>query len=268
MHPADTGGMSSEKRLVERLRPTPLLLTATVMQVTAIPLYAVNASHQRTGPFWGWLPTVAVTVLTATACRQTATTAGLDPATARLWRSIAVVSVLIGLGTLGDARQSVVHPERVSQQQHDLATSACYALAVAVLCWALLRMPGRRTGRPERSARLLLDAVTLGITVSVFAWYFAVLALDAGDGRRITLPMIMLATMALIVALAAVKIAVSGVGGMEPGTLRWFAAGAGIGTIGSGLFPLLVDVASRWRSTTSAPDTRRSGCCVPSRPAP
>ncbi|HEX9999443.1 MAG TPA: hypothetical protein VGB74_03230, partial [Actinoplanes sp.] len=198
--------MSSENRAVDRLRPTPLLVIALVMQTAAIVLYAVNASHLRIGVIWGWLPTVVVAGLAAIAARQAAAAAEAGSAAARLWRTVTVVAFLTGLGTAGDARQSVLHPERMIQQDHDALSSACYALALGVLCWTLLRMPGRRTGRPQRSTRLLLDALTLGITVGVFAWYFMSRAIHAGDGGRVTIPMIMLVTIGLIVALAAVKL--------------------------------------------------------------
>ena len=153
-------------RQVGRLRPTPLLATAAVMQVAAIVLYAVNLPAQRLSPAWGFVPAAVVALLTAVACRQTARAPGLGPVPARLWRSIGWVCLLAGLGTIGDARQSVTHPERVTQQQHDLATSICYVLAVVVLLWALLRLP---IGRRGATTRFVLDALTISVTVGVFA---------------------------------------------------------------------------------------------------
>jgi diguanylate cyclase (GGDEF)-like protein len=234
--------VTSDQRPVERLRPTPLLVTAMVMQLAAIALFAVNASHQLIGVVWGWLPGIVITGLSGVACRHAADAPGLDVVAARLWRSIGLVSILVGLGTVGDARQSVVHPERVTQQQHDLPTSLCYALALGVLLWALLRLPIGMRGQRERTTRFVLDAVTISITVGVFAWYFATRAIDAGSGHRTTVPMIMLAVLGLIVALALVKVAMSGLGGLDRVTVRWFATAAVVGTAGGGLFPLLIEV--------------------------
>ena len=146
------------------------------------------------------------------------------------WRSIGWALVLVGLGGIGDARLTAIDPARVSQQQHDLATSIVYAAAIAVLLWALLRLPV--TGRRGTGTRFLLDALTISVTVGVFAWYFTVRALNAGDGQRTTVPMLMLAVLGLIVALAMVKVAMSGTAGLEHGTLRWFATAAGVGTVG------------------------------------
>ncbi|MCY1142109.1 bifunctional diguanylate cyclase/phosphodiesterase [Actinoplanes sp. Pm04-4] len=225
-------------RPVARLRPTPLLATAVLMQVTAIVLYAVNATQPRFSPAWGWLPGIVMMVVTAIACWQTAGTAGLDRVAARLWRSIAWCSALVALGSIGDARQSLLDPERVSQQQHDLPTSIAYAAAVIIVIWALLRLP--LGGNRSTTTRFVLDALTIGVTVTVFAWYFTVRALSSGDAQRTTVPMMMLAVLGLIVALALVKVAMTGMGGLEQGTLRWFAAAAVVGTVGGGLVPLVV----------------------------
>ena len=225
-------------RPVARLRLTPLLATAAFMQVTAIVLYAVNATQPRFGPAWGWLPGIVLMGVTAVACWQTAGTPGLDRVAVRLWRSISMCAALIALGTIGDARQSMVHPERVSQQQHDLPTSICYLAGIVLVIWALLRLP--LGGTRSTTTRFVLDALTIGVTVTVFAWYFTVRAIGSGNGQRTTVPMLMLAVLGLIVALALVKVAMTGMGGLEHGTLRWFAAAAILGTVGGGLLPLVV----------------------------
>jgi diguanylate cyclase (GGDEF)-like protein len=214
-------------------RLTPPLVLAAMMQVTAVALFAANP-----GPVWAWLPAVVQTALTALACRRTAGTPGLDPVAARLWRSICLVCVLLALGTVGDARQSVIDPARVTQQQHDLPTSICYALTVAVLLWSLLRLPTPR----GRTTRFALDALTVAVTVTVFAWYFVERSIVSGTGRTTTVPMLMLAVLGLIVALALVKLTMSGLDRLDPGTIRWFAVAAAVGTAGGGLFPILVHV--------------------------
>ncbi|MCO8273071.1 bifunctional diguanylate cyclase/phosphodiesterase [Actinoplanes sp. TRM 88003] len=263
-------------RSVARLRLTPLLATAVLMQVTAIVLYAVNLAQPPFGPAWGWLPGIVLMGVTAVACWQTAGTPGLDRVAVRLWRSIAICAALVGLGTIGDARQSLVDPERVNQQQHDLPTSICYAIAVVIVIWALLRLP--LGGNRSTTTRFVLDAITIGVTVSVFGWYFTVRAMNAGDGQRTTVPMMMLAVLGLIVALALVKVAMTGMGGLEPGTLRWFAAAAVLGTVGGGLVPLVVHMppgvsaAQVFSPATMlcvalAADRHRRAAALPPRPA-
>ncbi len=220
-----------------RLRPTPLLVTGAVLQVLAIVLYAINAAHQHFGPAWGWLPGVFISIVTAITCVQTARTPGLDKVAARLWRSIAWCAGLVALGTAGDARLSMIDPPRVTEQQHDLPTSLCYGGAIAIILWAMLRLP---VGRNGTITRFVIDAVTIGVTVSVFAWYFMTQAADAGNAHRTTVPTLMLAVLGLIVLLTMVKVAVTGMGGLERGTVRWFATAALTGVIGGGVFPLVI----------------------------
>jgi diguanylate cyclase (GGDEF)-like protein len=234
--------MTSDEHPVERLRPTPLLVTAAVMQLVAVVLYAVNGPHQHFSLFWGWTPAIVISGLTAVAARRAAGVPGLEAPQARLWRSIGWVALLTGLGTLGDARQSVLDPLRVSQQQHDVPTSICYVLTMVVLLWSLLRLPIGRRRQRQTTFRFVLDALTISVTVGVFSWYFALRTIAGGDARRTTVPMILLAVLGFIVALALVKVALSGLGELDRVTMRWFAAAAAVGTAGGGLFPLLVDV--------------------------
>ncbi|MBL7254419.1 putative bifunctional diguanylate cyclase/phosphodiesterase [Paractinoplanes lichenicola] len=230
--------MTSE-RPVARLRLTPLLAAGAVMQLAAIVLYAVNSAHQRFSPAWGWLPGIALTLVTVVACWQTARTPGLDRVAARLWRSIGATAFFVALGNIGDARQSVLDPARATQQQHDTPTAICYAIAIGLVIWTLMRLPLDRRGT---TARFLLDALTITVTVGVFAWYFTTRAITSGSSQHTTVPTLMLAVLGLIVALAMIKVAMSGTGGLEQGVLRWFAGAAAIGTVGGGLFPLFVEV--------------------------
>jgi diguanylate cyclase (GGDEF)-like protein len=79
--------------------------------------------------------------------------------------------------------------------------------------------------------------------MGIFAYYFAVRAnggFVAAGGR--TVPVIMLASLGLVGSLAFVKVAVSGLGGLDRVTVRLLAAAAAVGAVGGGLFPLLVEV--------------------------
>src|ERR1700760_3047103 len=115
--------MTSEVRAVARWRPTPLLMTAVAMQVAAVAFYGLKAVEPHVSPVWGWLPGIVITVLTAISCRHAAATPRLDAVSARLLRSIGTVAILVGLGTAGDARESITAPARVTLQQHDPITS-------------------------------------------------------------------------------------------------------------------------------------------------
>ena len=233
--------MSEEQPGVARLRPTLLLAAVTTMVLVAAALYAINAVEQRFSLLWCWLPGVFAAGVSAVASYRAARTSGLNPAAARLWRSFVLICVLVGLATLGDARQSVVDPARAALQQHDLPTSICLGIALCALIVALLRMPTDRRGRRERTIRYLLDSLTVGATLAVFTWYFATSA-GSPSARWAVTPALGVTAIAMLVAVALIKVALTGLGGLDRGTVRWFAAAALIGAVGGRLFPLLVDV--------------------------
>jgi diguanylate cyclase len=238
-----TGQMAYEERRVARRRATPLLVAAVAVQLAGIALFLTNVSDQRLPPFVCWLPSIVSTLLAAYACRRTAASPALDPVASRLWRQIALVATLVAVGLVGDTRAAFADPATFDGKTHDLPTSVVYGLSMVVLLWALLRLPiGRRTDR-QRVVRFVLDAMTVGTTMGIFVWYLTARAFGGwGDAGANLVPMMVLASLGLIGSLAFVKIAMSGLGGLDRGTLRLLAAAAGIGAAGGGLFPLLVEL--------------------------
>jgi diguanylate cyclase (GGDEF)-like protein len=235
--------MAVDGQQVGRLRATPVLVTAVVVQVVAVAIFLINVSEQRTSALWGWFPDLAATGVAAFACWQAAAALGVDRPARRLWRQLAVVCAVVIVATVGDTRQSLLHPTFADQTYHDAPTSALYVLAMLLLLWALLRLPMDNSGENGRISRFALDAVTVSITVGVFAWYFSMRSPAVGDGASTrTVPVVMLAMLGLIGSLAFVKIAMTGLGGLDKHTVRLLAAAAAVGAGGGGLFPLMVDL--------------------------
>ncbi len=235
--------MAGDGRRVERLRATPMLVTATTVLLAAIALFAVNLEVQRTDAVWGWMPAMLGSAVAGLICWQAAAAPGLDRVGRRLWRQLALVCVLVVFGVVGDARQTVLDPSWTLEQEHDRFSATCYALAMLVLLWALLRLPMGRGETGRQMLRFVLDAATVCITMGIFAWYFTVRgASGPAAAEKATVPMIMLASLGLIGSLALVKVAVSGLGGLDRLTVRLLALAAAVGAAGGGLFPLFVDV--------------------------
>ena len=239
--------MAGDGRQVERLRATPMLVTATAVVLAALALFLVNMAEQVTDAVWGWMPAMLGTAAAGLVCWQAAAAPGLDRVGRRLWRQLALVCVLVVLGVAADARQTVLDPAWTVEQKHDGIAAGAYTLAMLVLLWALLRLPMGSDGSDgggRQMSRFVLDAATVTVTMGIFAWYFAVrsgageLATGGGD----TVPMVMLASLGLIGSLAFVKVAVSGLGGLDRVTVRLLAAAAGVGAVGGGAFPLVVEV--------------------------
>jgi diguanylate cyclase (GGDEF)-like protein len=248
--------MAAEARQLERLRATPVLVAACVAQLAAVAVFLVNVAEQQTTPLLGWCIVMIATVVGGRSCWQASGEPGVDRVSRRLWRQLALVCALVVVGSAGDARQSVVNPARMDQKQHDPITSAVYVLALVTLLWALLRLPVGMRGQKERRFRFVLDAVTVSITVGIFAMYFAMrMARSWATSSSTIVPMIMLALLGLIGSLAVVKVAVSGLGGLDRITIRLLAAGTVVGGVGGGVFPLLISLPDMIGSQLFVPGT-------------
>ncbi|GGQ54566.1 putative bifunctional diguanylate cyclase/phosphodiesterase [Couchioplanes azureus] len=235
--------MTVDEQQVERLRPTPVLLTAAGVLVASIMLFAVNHAEQRTPVVWGWLPALVGTAVAGWACWHTASTEGLDRVTARVWRCLSLVCLFIALGVAGDARYYARNPGAMDQD-HDVPTTIAYAVAMVVLLWTLLWLPMDARGRRDRvMVRFLLDAATVTVTLGIFSWYLITRVLHAWrDGSGDAVPILTLTALGLIGALAFVKVAVSGFGGLDRIAVRLLAVGAAVGAAGGGLFPIFVEL--------------------------
>ncbi|BCJ55558.1 hypothetical protein Asp14428_70330 [Actinoplanes sp. NBRC 14428] len=232
--------MTVDERQVERLRPTPMLLTAAAVLAASVVLFTVNYAEQRTQVVWGWMPAMVGTAVAGWECWRTASVPDLDRVTARVWRSFAGASVILVLAITGDARHYVLDPGALGQD-HDLPTSIAYGAAVLLLLWALLRLPMSGYQRDRLMLRFVLDSATVTITLGVFSWYLITEVLDAWQaGSTRAVPMLILTGMGLVAALAFVKVAVSGFGGLDRVALRLLALAAAIGAAGGGLVPLFL----------------------------
>jgi diguanylate cyclase (GGDEF)-like protein len=235
--------MTQDVRRVEPLRVTPLLAVAIAVQLAGVVLFLVNTAERLIPPFVVWLPAVAGSALATLACWRTAGSPRLDPFVARLWRQLAVVAGLVAAGLIGDLRQAYLNPAGFNGTVHDGITSVTYAMCLLVLLWALLRLPIGKRSDKQKVVRFVLDALTVGTTLAIFAWYLTARAFGGwtGPGSKAA-PMLVLTGLGLIGSLAFVKVAMSGLGGLDRGTIRLVAAAAGVGAAGGGLFPLLVDL--------------------------
>jgi diguanylate cyclase (GGDEF)-like protein len=227
--------MSQDGQQVGRFRITWLLAAAAAVQICAAVIFGINWTAQVTSVVLSWTPVVAATALAGWACLRTADAPGLDPVQRRLWRHLALVCAVVIVGVasgtvdaLGDVRAPSIR------------TAVLYVVAVLVLLWALLSLPVGAEKNRDRLVRFILDATIVTITVGLFAWYYVFRRIDNWDGSlRTTVPFVMLLLIGLIGALAFVKVAITGLGGMDRPALRLLAVAALVGAVGGGVFPLV-----------------------------
>jgi diguanylate cyclase (GGDEF)-like protein len=233
--------MTGEAPQVERLRATPALVTAALVQIAGVVVFLANVSTQTVPPVFGWVMSMLSSGVAAVACWRAGGTPGVSRIGRRLWREFAVVATLVVVALGGDARRALIDPRGYADRDHDVVTTVLYLLAMVVLLVALLRLPVGKRDEKERIGRFVLDAATVGITTGIFTWYLTLRAFGGWNGAgHNALPMVILAFLGLIGSLAFVKIAMSGLGGLDRVTIRLLAAAAAVGGAGGGLFPLLV----------------------------
>jgi diguanylate cyclase (GGDEF)-like protein len=234
--------MSGDREHVERLRATPMLLAAVAMQLGSIALFSVNWSAQRTAIVWEWAPVLAASALGALACRRAGRSPRLDRVARRLWRQLGLVCGVVAVGVVSNTVDAATGPPELARQ-HGIPTAVLYVLAVLVLLWTLLRLPIGEGRHRDRLVRFLLDAAIVTIAVGLFAWYYAFRQVDTWDVTlRSAMPFLILLLIGLIGALAFVKVAISGFGGLDRPAVRLLALAAGVGAGGGGLFPIVVEL--------------------------
>jgi diguanylate cyclase (GGDEF)-like protein len=227
--------MSDDRQQVGRFRVTLLLTAAAVVQLCAAIVFWINWTAQVTSVLISWLPVMLGAALAGWACLRTAAEPGLDPVQRRLWRQLALVCAMVIVGNAGGTVDAMLGKRGPTPH-----TSALYVLAVLILLWALLSLPVGPGHNRDRLVRFILDATIVTTTVGLFAWYYLFRRIDTWNGSlRTAMPFVMLLLIGLIGALAFVKVAITGLGGMDRPALRLLAFAALVGAVGGGVFPLV-----------------------------
>ncbi|WP_433207029.1 putative bifunctional diguanylate cyclase/phosphodiesterase [Dactylosporangium sp. CS-047395] len=218
-------------------RPTRLLVAAAGLALLAEVWFGVGLLHP-TPAVVSWVAVPFVVGLAVGACLQAAGAGGMAAGAARFWRHVALGMGLIGLGAVSngvDMFRGIARPGHVGA-----LTSAIYVVGLAVLLWALLRIPGARRSRGEW-LRFGLDSATVLVTVLTFCWHF--LLSDwrtwSGDNASGARSILALLACGAVVVFAFVKIAFTGTGPLDRRALYLLASAGAVGALGGALAPLL-----------------------------
>ncbi|WP_433047711.1 putative bifunctional diguanylate cyclase/phosphodiesterase [Dactylosporangium sp. CS-033363] len=218
-------------------RPTRLLVAAAVVALLAEVWFGVGLLHP-TPAVVSWVAVPFVVGLAVRACLKAAGAGGMAAGAARFWRHVALGMALIGLGAVSngvDMLRGIARPGHVGA-----LTSGIYVAGLAVLLWALLRIPGTRRSRGEW-LRFGLDSATVLVTVLTFCWHF--LLSDwrtwSGDNASGARSILALLACGAVVVFAFVKIAFTGTGPLDRRALYLLASAGAVGALGGALAPLL-----------------------------
>ncbi|GIE96245.1 GGDEF domain-containing protein [Paractinoplanes rishiriensis] len=150
-------------------RSAPLLRASWVVLLAAAFWFTVNLVHP-VGPslaLWFGTPLGALAasgVFWVTSRRQ-----NLPKPARRFWRHLTLVGLLVGVGQTFQAHDAWRHPgATLSVGPVVLAASLA---AIAIIVWALFRLPTGKTTRSE-TTQVSLDAGTVMLATAVFIWHF------------------------------------------------------------------------------------------------
>ncbi|WP_432991057.1 putative bifunctional diguanylate cyclase/phosphodiesterase [Dactylosporangium sp. CA-233914] len=230
---ADLGGVET----VGALRSTRLLVGASLVAVLAEAWFAVGLARP-TPAMLSWVAMLFAIGLAVTACVQTSRAPGIAPGAGRFWWHVALGMSLIGLGAVSngvDTWRGIVKPQHIGT-----LTAGFYIAGLAMLLWAMVRIPGHRRSRGEW-LRFGLDSATVVVAVLTFAWHFVLRNWHEWSGGNVTgaRALMALGTCGAVCAFAFVKVAFTGTGPLDRRALYLLASAGGAGALGGAMSPLL-----------------------------
>jgi diguanylate cyclase (GGDEF)-like protein len=153
----------------------------------------------------------------------------------RLWRQLATVSLLVGVAGTSNGYDAEFGPGAPTQLMSPV-TLGWFVVGMLYLVWCLLRLPTGAEGNREHLLRFWLDASAVVVGGGLFAWHLAFRHTVWSDPGSPFLPLLLVA---LVAALAFVKVAMSGFGDLDRPAIRLLALAAVVGGSGAGVTPLL-----------------------------
>ncbi|HYN93320.1 MAG TPA: EAL domain-containing protein [Pilimelia sp.] len=199
----------------------PVVLTAAMI-LTATAWAAAQVGGRGGPKALGWLPAAFALATAAAAAIGAARVPGVPPGAARFWRhlgaAVALAAASLALPTTALLRAGPAGDPPAGWLP--VATELMSSTAVALVVWALLRVPvGRLT--PGQWVRLLLDTVTVVVGVGLVIWYasfgaaFLARPVDDSPWTQLVVGSLLLGGLA-----AVAKAVLMGPGPVDPGALR------------------------------------------------
>ncbi|GAA3160206.1 hypothetical protein GCM10010466_58830 [Planomonospora alba] len=209
-----------------------------VLAVLSLGWFVLNLVHPLHLPAVGWVPVVLCAALGASVCARVARSAHLTAPVRSFWRSVTAAAVLVLAAVLSNAYDTLSGSGGLAQQS-EAHTMAIYLAGVLVTLWALLRLP---VGERSRGAWLTLglDTGIVVLAAGLFGWSFAV---DGSAGLAEAtgsyLPTLMTVVLGFVGVLTAVKLALTGAGPLDRGSLSVLGLGLLAGAAAGALLSLL-----------------------------
>ncbi|BCY13579.1 bifunctional diguanylate cyclase/phosphodiesterase [Actinoplanes sp. L3-i22] len=212
---------------------------AVGLLVFVVGWFLIGLGHVWSHPIVGWLPLPVIIGIFVTECHRLFRSTALDRDTRRFWGRAALASAVLLPGVLSSMADALGGP--ALSQTFSTRTEVLFALVLAIILWALLRLPAwQRSGSDW--LRFGLDTTIVLLTGGVLTWHFWLSRLEFGSSPTTTPASILAIVGVAVVSLVAfLKVAFAGAGRLDRGSLHLLSAGVALAASTGGVAPLLAD---------------------------
>jgi diguanylate cyclase (GGDEF)-like protein/PAS domain S-box-containing protein len=186
----------------------PAVVGLVLLAAAAIVLCPLPVGDVRVRVIGFWFSQPILDFLLFAVCRGIARSAVLPAPMRRFWRALGRGGLLFMIGDIAQTVITVRRPDRDAAAPGSIQTIFS-VLAIGVIIWSMLTYPLPAGTRRER-LRFWLDAATVLVAASVFAWIVTVTPAVTGAGTGMLLGSLFGNGLLVVAAFAAAKLALSG----------------------------------------------------------
>ncbi|MGK5682927.1 putative bifunctional diguanylate cyclase/phosphodiesterase [Actinoplanes sp. URMC 104] len=211
----------------------------------------VGLVHEYAHPVIGWLPLPVSAAVAAVACARTARDPRLDRGTSRFWWHLTLAGVFFVGGTIGNTIDAVGGD--APSQRLAPVTVALYLAVLALVIWALLRLPSWQRSRADW-IRFGLDACVVLVTVGALVWHVSLRDHEQWTAQTGSAgPMLAIMLSAFVGMATFVKVGFAGAGRLDRQSISVLAVGCAAAAGLGGLSPFLAGLPYLSSSLVSVP---------------
>ncbi|GIE82897.1 hypothetical protein Aph02nite_88470 [Actinoplanes philippinensis] len=222
-----------------RHRPDLVLITALGLFAVQVGWFLIGLGHTWSHPAIAWLVMPVMSLLVVLECRRTARCAALDHPTRAFWGRLGLGCALLIPASLSCMYDALAGP--ALSQQNSVRTQLIFGCALAVVLWALLRLPTWQRSSADW-IRFGLDSGIVVVTTGVLIWHWSLSRIDfTGSPNAKPASMLVILMVAAVSLITFVKVAFAGAGGLDRGSLHILSAGVALAAASGTMAPFIVD---------------------------
>ncbi|WP_433790981.1 putative bifunctional diguanylate cyclase/phosphodiesterase [Actinoplanes sp. CA-252034] len=222
-----------------RHRPDLSLTLALGLFLFELGWFLLGLAHTWSHPVIAWLVLPVMSLLVTYECRRTARCAELDGPTRAFWARLGIACALLIPGSLSSMNDALGGPE--PSQHISLLTQLIFGCSLAMVLWALLRLPTWQRNSGDW-VRFGLDTGIIMLTTGMLIWHWSLSRIDFTASPNATAPSVLVITLVATVSLITfVKVAFAGAGRLDRGALHILSIGVALAAASGTIAPFIVD---------------------------